>query len=59
MKKYVNGKYVEMTAAELDTIREQTKQYEEQLAAQPPTAEERIEALEAALIELVEVVCNG
>lgn len=43
MRKYVNGEYVEMTAEEIAEL-EQQEPY-----IPPPTAEERLDALEAAL----------
>ena len=51
MKKYVNGEYIEMTAKEIEVL--------EALAAEQPvtepTAEERIAALEEAMLELLGV----
>ena len=52
MKKDVNGVIVEMTAEEIKTI-------EMEVVELPPTEAERIEALEEALMELVEVLVNG
>ena len=45
MKKYENGRYVEMTAAEKAAL--------VPTETAPPSAEERIAALEAALLSLV------
>ena len=49
MKKWVNGQIVEMTAEEIAAM-------EEAKANQPvsePTAEERLAALEAAMLEMI------
>ena len=55
MKKCINGIYVEMTSEEIAEL--------EKLATEtvniPPTEAERLEALEQAFMELVEVVVNG
>ena len=53
MKKCLNGKIVEMSAEEINEL--------EIINAQPtvPTETERLEALEQAFMELVEVVING
>lgn len=59
MKKFINGKYIDMTAeeiAECEAIRKQEEEKEKNL---PPTDSDRIEALESALLELAEVMCNG
>lgn len=45
MKKYVEGKYIEMTAEEA----EETKDTD--TIAEKPTVEERLEAIEAVLLE--------
>lgn len=57
MKKYVNGKYIELTEEEL----EEQKKLEEQFKAEPeePTASERLDALEQAMLKLAEVLANG
>ena len=45
MKKYIKGKYIEMTAEELEALNNvETVETE-------PTMEERIEAIEAAILE--------
>lgn len=59
MKKYVNGKYVELTAEEIAKCEAIRKQEEEKEKNLPPTEIDRIEALESALLELAEVMCNG
>lgn len=51
MKKYVNGEYIEMTPEEIAEL-------EAMAAEQPapePTAEERLAALEEAMLELLGV----
>ena len=55
MKKYINGQYVEMTP-------EEVAEYESlaQEAPMPePNAEERLEALESAMLEMMGVTPNG
>ena len=55
MKKYVNGKYIEMTP-------EEVAEYEalaQEVPMPEPTAEERLEALESAMLELIGVTQNG
>ena len=52
MKKDVNGKIVEMTEDEIKALNEEN-------VDMPPTEEERLEALESALMELVGVIING
>lgn len=59
MKKYVNGEIVEMTPEEIAEFEKANKEYAEQLKNTPPTETERLEALEQAFMELVEVVING
>lgn len=55
MRKCINGTYIEMTAEEIATL--------EALAANAPepepTAEERLAALESAMLELAEVIAGG
>ena len=54
MKKYINGKYIEMTpeeVAEHEALAQEAQMPE-------PTAEERLEALEAAMLELIGVTPN-
>lgn len=46
MKKYVDGKYVEMTAKEIEKINKMNE-----LVAVEPTFIERLEAIEAAILE--------
>ena len=55
MKKYINGQYIEMTpdeVAEYEALAQEAPMPE-------PTAEERIEALESAMLELMGVELNG
>ena len=47
MKKYVNGEYIEMTAEEIEAMQA------EMPAEQQPTYEERLAALEAAMLEQI------
>lgn len=58
MKKYENGKMVEMTAEELAAYNaERTSNSEETVVEITDT--DRIEALEAAILELAGVILNG
>ena len=52
MRQWVDGKYVDMTDEEIAALE---KPQEDITAAQPST-EERLEALEAAMLELI---CGG
>ena len=55
MKKYINGQYIEMTpeeVAEHEALAQEAPMPE-------PTAEERLEALESAMLELMGVTPNG
>ena len=51
MKKYVDGEYIEMTPEEIAELEAMTAE----MPAPEPTAEERIEALEEAMLELLGV----
>lgn len=53
MKKWVNGQIIEMTAEEVAEINAAQEEYEKQLASQPPTYEDRLSALESALLEMI------
>lgn len=53
MKKWVNGQIVEMTSEEVAEINAAQEEYEKQLASQPPTYEDRLSALESALLEMI------
>ena len=50
MRKIVNGQYMDMTEEEMQT---------EETIPQMPTDAERIEALEMAMLEMLEVLANG
>lgn len=55
MKKYINGKYIEMTPeeiAEFEALAQEAPMPE-------PTAEERLDALESAMLEMMGVVTDG
>lgn len=53
MKKWVNGQIIEMTFEEVAEINAAQEEYEKQLASQPPTYEDRLSALESALLEMI------
>ena len=53
MKKWVNGQIVEMTPEEIAEAKAAQEEYEKQLASQPPTYEDRLSALESALLEMI------
>ena len=55
MKKYINGEYIEMTTEEIAEL--QSMQMELPIAE--PNIEERVEAIEEAIMELAEVMFNG
>jgi len=59
MKKFLNGKMVEMTATELQKYEAVRAEVQESEPEHEITPEERIEALETAFMEFVEVVLNG
>lgn len=59
MKKYVNGEFIEMTEAEIAEYKAEAERLTEEAKNAPPTETERLEALEQAFMELVEVVVNG
>ena len=55
MKKYINGQYIKMTPEEIAAHEALAQE-----APMPePTAEERLEALESAMLELMGVTPNG
>ena len=54
MKKYINGQYIEMTPEETA----ETEALAQEAPMPEPTAEERLEALEAAMLELMGVELN-
>lgn len=53
MKKLVNGQIIEMTPEEIAEAKAAQEEYEKQLASQPPTYEDRLSALESALLEMI------
>ena len=53
MKKWVNGQIIEMTTEEIAEAKVAQEEYEKQLASQPPTYEDRLSALESALLEMI------
>lgn len=59
MKKYVNGQYIELTEKEITEMKAEAEKVVEEQKNTPPTETERLEALEQAFMELVEVVVNG
>ena len=59
MKKYVNGKYIEMTAEEIAELKAEEERMAEELKNTPPTEADRLEAVELAILELAEVLSNG
>lgn len=61
-KIYTNGKYVEApipTNEEITAMQEAQARFEAEQAKLPPTESERLEALEAAFMEFVEVMMGG
>lgn len=61
VKEYVNGKIVIRTLNEEEIAKrkEREDRFEEQQKNVPPTEAERLEAVEAAILELAEVLANG
>ena len=53
MKKWINGQIIEMTSEEIAEVNAAQEEYEKQLASQPPTYEDRLAALESALLEMI------
>ena len=53
MKKWVNGQIIEMTPEEIAEAKAAQEEYEKQLVSQPPTYEDRLSALESALLEMI------
>lgn len=54
MKKYINGKYIEMTPDEVAEY----EAFSQEAPMSEPTEEERLEALESAMLELMGVVTD-
>ena len=59
MKKYVNGKYIEMTAEEIAEFKAEAERMAEEMKNAPPTEADRLEAVEMAILEIAEVLTNG
>lgn len=59
MKKWLNGKFVDMTDEEITAKKAEDERLAKEQKNTPPTETERLEALEQAFMELVEVVING
>lgn len=57
MKKYVNGKYIELTVEEIAEQKALEELYETE--PEEPTEAERLDALEQAILEIAEVIANG
>lgn len=53
MKKWINGQIIEMTPEEIAEAKAAQEEYEKHLASQPPTYEDRLSALESALLEMI------
>lgn len=53
IKGYINGQIIEITPEEIAEAKEIQEEYEKQLASQPPTYEDRLSALETALLEMI------
>ena len=53
MKKWINGQIIEMTPEEIAEAKAAKEEYEKHLVSQPPTYEDRIFALESALLEMI------
>lgn len=54
MKKFINGKYVDLTAEEIAEM----ERLQTEMPEQEPTLEERLEAIEAAVLEMLGVNMN-
>lgn len=55
MKKYVNGQYIEMTEEEISDFKKTQSEIRRLESQNPPTSEERLEALENAFLEMLGV----
>lgn len=53
VKKYVNGKYIELTAEEIAEFQAESERMEEEMKNLPPSMEERMEAIESAFLALL------
>lgn len=56
MKKCVNGEYIELTAEEIAEFQAESECMAKEMKNLPPTMEERMEALESAMIALMGVI---
>lgn len=52
MKKYVLGEIIEMSAEEVEAMQSEMARLEEEEKHRQPTTEERLDALESALLEM-------
>ena len=59
MKKYLNGKIVEMSETEITELKAEAERMAEEMKNAPPTETDRLEAVEMAILELAEVLTNG
>ena len=59
MRIFDGKNYRDMTPEEIKAMQEEQARYEAEQALLPPTEAERLEALEAAFMELVEVMMGG
>lgn len=59
MKKFLNGQIVDMTDEEIAEIKAEAERMAEEMKNSPPTEEDRLEAVEMAILELAEVLTNG
>ena len=50
---YINGQIIEMTPEEIAEAKAAQEEYEKQLTSQLPTYEDRLSALESALLEMI------
>jgi hypothetical protein len=56
MKKYVNGQYIELTPEEIVALQEEAKRAEEEMKTMPPTIDERLAAIESAILNILGVM---
>ena len=55
MKKFINGKYEDLTAEEVAEL----ERLQAEMPMPEPTAEERLDAVERAVLEMLGVTPNG
>lgn len=53
MKKYINGKYIELTPEEITAMQAEQAKAEAYERTRPPTTEERLAAMESAMLALM------